>query len=114
MGSFCRRLCCRPFPAIAANSTPGREVRSTSRIPAAFWKKAPCSAWSARPLPLEAFVVVDLSDVNLVDEGEKVRLQVDEAPGHVLAGTIVELANLDLKVVPRELAKGSELPLQSR
>ena len=55
-------------------------------------------------------VVVDLSDVNFVREGEKVRLQVDEAPGQILVGTIVELANLDLKVVPRELAKGSELP----
>jgi hypothetical protein len=64
------------------------------------------------PTPPEAFVVVDLADVNFVSEGEKVRLQVDEAPGHVLVGTIVELANLDLKVVPRELAKGSELPLR--
>jgi putative peptide zinc metalloprotease protein len=64
------------------------------------------------PAALEAFVVVDHSDVNFVGQGQAVRLQVDEAPGRVLAGTIVELANLDLKVVPRELAKGSEVPLR--
>ncbi len=64
------------------------------------------------PTALEAFVVVDHSDVNFVDKGQEVRLQVDEAPGRVLTGTIVELSNLDLKVVPRELAKGSEIPLR--
>ena len=64
------------------------------------------------PTALEAFVVVDHSDVNLVSKGQKVRLQVDEAPGRVLVGTIVELANLDLKVMPRELAKGSEIPVR--
>ena len=64
------------------------------------------------PTALEAFVVVDHSDVNFVGKGQKVRLQVDEAPGHVLVGTIVELANLDLKVVPRELAKASEVPVR--
>ncbi len=64
------------------------------------------------PAALEAFVVVDQGDVNFVGKGQKVRLQVDEAPGQVLAGTIVELANLDLKIVPRELAKGSDVPVR--
>jgi hypothetical protein len=56
--------------------------------------------------------VVDQADVNFVGQGQKVRLQADEAPGHVLTGTIVELANLDLKVVPRELAKGTDVAVQ--
>jgi putative peptide zinc metalloprotease protein len=64
------------------------------------------------PAALEAFVVVDQSDVDFVAIGQKVRLQVDEAPGRIVAGTIVELADLDLKVVPRELAQGSEIPLR--
>ncbi len=64
------------------------------------------------PTALEAFAVIDLSDVNFVGKGQQVRLEVDEAPGRVLAGTVVELANLDLKVVPRELAKGSEVAVR--
>jgi putative peptide zinc metalloprotease protein len=61
------------------------------------------------PTPLEAFLVVDQADVNFVRKGQRVRLQLDEMPGRVLGGTIAELAKTDMKVAPRELAKGTDL-----
>jgi putative peptide zinc metalloprotease protein len=106
-----------PPPLLAAVSGNRRQLHAWQGSPldaqnsGSILEKGTLLCMVGPPAPLQAFVVVDLSDVNLVREGEKVRLQVDEAPGHVLAGTIVELADLDLKVVPRELAKGSELPL---
>ena len=68
-----------------------------------------CCAWSAIPSGLEALVVIDQSQVQFVRPGQPVRLQVDASPGHILRGRIVELARLDLKVAPPELAEQSEL-----
>jgi len=64
------------------------------------------------PLPLEAFLVIEQSDMNFVRPGQQVRLAVDEMPGRVLFGTVVEVAKTDLKVAPRELGKGSDLPIR--
>jgi len=62
--------------------------------------------------PVEAFLIIDQSDVNFVREGQQVRIQLDELPGKVLHGTIAELAKADLKVAPRELVKGSDLSVR--
>ncbi len=78
----------------------------------AFLEKGTLYCMVGPPAGLEAFIVIDHADVNFVNEGQSVRLQVEEAPGSVFTGAIVELANLDLKVVPRELVKGSEIPLR--
>jgi putative peptide zinc metalloprotease protein len=64
------------------------------------------------PACAEALAAVDQAEVNFVGKGQKVRLTVDESPGQILTGTVVELADLDLKIVPRELAKGTELAVQ--
>jgi putative peptide zinc metalloprotease protein len=65
------------------------------------------------PNSQEALAVVDQEDVNFLGKGQKVRLMVAEAPGQVLTGTVVELADLDLKVVPHELVKGSEIAVRT-
>lgn len=62
------------------------------------------------PSRLEAVLVIDQSDVKFVRTGQRVRVQLDELPGEVILGTIREIAKNDLKVAPRELAAGAELP----
>jgi len=64
------------------------------------------------PDDLEASVVLDQGDVKFVRAGQRVRLKLDQLPGRVLGGTITEIAKTDLKVAPRELAKGEELPVR--
>ena len=50
------------------------------------------------PTRLEALLVIDQSDMESVRTNQAVRLQVDELPGQVLRGRIVELAKTDLKI----------------
>jgi putative peptide zinc metalloprotease protein len=64
------------------------------------------------PLPVEALLVIDQSDVALVRQGQRVRIRLEEMPGTVLHGTVVETAKADIKVVPRELVKGVDLPVR--
>jgi putative peptide zinc metalloprotease protein len=61
------------------------------------------------PAEVEALLVVDQSQIQYVRAGQRVRLQVDASPNRILRGAIVELAGLDLKVAPRELAEQSDL-----
>jgi putative peptide zinc metalloprotease protein len=61
------------------------------------------------PADLEALVVIDQSQMQFVGPDQSVRLRLDASPGQILRGRIVELARLDLKVAPRELAEHSEL-----
>jgi len=61
------------------------------------------------PTELEALLVVDQSQIQFVRAGQRLRLQVDASPNRILRGAIVELAGLDLKVAPRELAEQSDL-----
>ena len=58
----------------------------------------------------EAVLAIDQSNVTFVRKGQRVRIQLDELPGKILHGTIREIAKIDLKVVPRELAFGEALP----
>ncbi|NUQ65725.1 MAG: HlyD family efflux transporter periplasmic adaptor subunit [Pirellulales bacterium] len=64
------------------------------------------------PDRLEAHLVIDQADMAFVRKGQQVRLELDELPGAVLRGTLVELAKIDLKVAPRELAGRSDLPVR--
>jgi putative peptide zinc metalloprotease protein len=64
------------------------------------------------PLPVEALLVIDQPDVALVRQGQRVRIRLEEMPGTVLHGTVVEMAKADIKVVPRELVKGVDLPVR--
>ena len=66
----------------------------------------------ADPARLEAFLVLDQSDMKFVREGQRVRMQLDELPGRILGGTVTEIAKTDLKVAPRELAAGRDLPVR--
>jgi putative peptide zinc metalloprotease protein len=53
---------------------------------------------------LQANLVIDQADIEFVREGQAVELKLDQLPHESLAGTIAEIARLDLKIAPRRLS----------
>jgi putative peptide zinc metalloprotease protein len=64
------------------------------------------------PERLEAHLVIDQADMRFVRKGQQVRIKLDQLPGAVLGGTIVDLSKTDVKVAPRELARDSSLSIR--
>ena len=64
------------------------------------------------PRPAEAFALVDQDSVALIQVGQLVHVRIDSVRGQVYEGRVVEIASRDMKIVPRELASGGELPHQ--
>jgi multidrug efflux pump subunit AcrA (membrane-fusion protein) len=62
------------------------------------------------PSRFEAVLHVEQSDIELVQEGQPVRMRLDHIPDSVFHGTVTEIARLDLKVMPRELVAADDLP----
>ncbi len=62
---------------------------------------------------LEALLVIDQTEVELVATGQRVRVQVDQLPGRYLDGRIAEMSQVDLDSVPPELAASGMLPIRS-
>ena len=62
------------------------------------------------PERLEASVVLDQRDVEFVRPGQEVRVQLDQSPDRVLTGTILEVAEIDLKITPAELLPEGTVP----
>jgi putative peptide zinc metalloprotease protein len=60
---------------------------------------------------VEAVAIVDQDAVALLRLGQRVRLCVDLLPGEMCEGCIEEIAKCDMKVMPRELAVGADLPV---
>ena len=61
----------------------------------------------------EAILHVDESDVELVAPGQAVRIRLDSLPGETYAGRVMEIARLDLDVMPRELAAAGDVPART-
>jgi len=59
---------------------------------------------------MEAVLIIDQGDVQFVREGQTVRLRLDERPGEILTGVVQDVAQIDLKVTPRELLQHEDLP----
>ncbi len=64
------------------------------------------------PRPAEAFALVDQDSVALIQVGQLVHVRIDSLPGQVYEGRVAEIASRDVKIVPREMASGGDLPLQ--
>jgi putative peptide zinc metalloprotease protein len=62
------------------------------------------------PARLEATLVIDQADIDLIRVGQKVQIHFDELPSQSLSGAIASIGELDLKVAPRELAIAGDLP----
>ncbi len=63
-----------------------------------------------QPDRCEAILHVAQSDVELVAEEQRVRMVLDHLPGKVFDGQVVEIAKLDLELMPRELAAAGDVP----
>jgi len=61
------------------------------------------------PRRLEALLVVDQADVDFVRAGQRVRLRIDQLSSDFLSGEIVQVAELDMDLVPRELLAAEQL-----
>ena len=57
----------------------------------------------------EAVLFIDETDAPFVRLGQPVRMRLDTAPGVVISGSIEEIAEQDVQVVPQELAAGQQL-----
>jgi putative peptide zinc metalloprotease protein len=97
----------RPSPgALSAWSGAPLDDRNRS----AFLETGTLVALVGDPDRLKTVLLVDQADVEFVEVGQRVRLDLDEAPGVILEGTIDALAEADSRIVPRELAAAGELP----
>ena len=65
------------------------------------------------PQRLEAVLVVDQADIEFVAPEQSVRLILDQLPGVVLSGSVLEIAQRDLKIAPRQLLTSAELPIEA-
>ena len=65
------------------------------------------------PNRFEAALHVAQHDVELVAPGQRVRIRLDHLPGQTFWGTVVEVARLDMQVMPRELAAAGDVPSES-
>lgn len=63
-----------------------------------------------QPDQFEAVIAVDQGDVEFVVAGQKVELMIDHVPEEILTGEIVDIAEIDLDVAPRELIEHDEFP----
>jgi len=56
------------------------------------------------PEKMEAILIIDQSDLEFVEVGQRVEIKFEEYPMKTAYGTIEEIAKSDLKVVPREVS----------
>lgn len=63
------------------------------------------------PERVEAVAIVDQADVERIVAGQRALLKLDESAGDTLEATVTQIAEVDLKVAPRQLAFGGELPV---
>ncbi len=61
------------------------------------------------PQRIEAVAVVDQADIDRIRVGEQVEVKIDQAAGAIIAGTVTEIAEVDVEVAPRQLAKTGDL-----
>ena len=63
-----------------------------------------------QPDKFEAVVAIDQGDVEFIVPGQTVELLIDHVPNEILTGEIVDIAEIDLDVAPRELIEHDEFP----
>jgi putative peptide zinc metalloprotease protein len=68
------------------------------------------------PHHLEAVLVIDQTDIELVNEDDhpEVRIQLESRPGETFTGRIAEISRIDMKVAPRSLSNQAGGDLATR
>jgi putative peptide zinc metalloprotease protein len=110
-------------PAAGTVLAPPRRIEQPAEGELATWTGTPLDARNrgsllergtlvcqiGDPRRLEAVLVIDQADVDFVRVGQRVRLRLNQLSRQFLAGEIVEIAELDMDLVPRELLAEKEL-----
>lgn len=105
---------------------PARSQREIARPDLKSWDRSPLDAinlgcWLetgtlfcqvGEPGGISPVLMIDQSDVDLVQPGQRVRLRVDQWPASIFTGTIAEIAATNLQVLPRELAASRTLAVR--
>jgi putative peptide zinc metalloprotease protein len=113
-----------PAPRDGTVVPPHRQSRPTPTGELATWTETPLDPRNrgaylesgtivclvGDPRRLEATLLIDQSDIDLVRVGQNVQIRFDELPGRSLDGTIASIGELDLKVAPAELVVAGDLP----
>ena len=63
------------------------------------------------PQSLEAVLLIDQSDIALIQTQQHVRIRVEQSPGGCLTGQIQDLSQIDADAVPPELVAAGVLPV---
>lgn len=77
----------------------------------AFLEKGTVLCLVGDPSALEAVLVVDQSNVEFVEVDQRVYLRFEEMPSAGVEGTVVELAAIDLDVIPPQLRQHVDVPV---
>ena len=66
------------------------------------------------PRRLEAVLVIDQADIELVREGQRVRIQVDQLPGETFSSTVDRVAQRELELTSRRMSSKTGGQLQTQ
>jgi len=107
-----------PPPPIPARKSPEGQLPSWSGTPLqkqnlnAFLPEGVLFCQLGDPTRWEAILVIDQTERNYVQEGQKVEIKLDELPHDVLHSEITEIAQIDLEFAPETLSTkgGGDLP----
>lgn len=64
------------------------------------------------PKRLEALLVVSQSDIEFLENGQEVDIQLDQSPGTILSGSIQQISETTLEEAPPELVANGDVPLR--
>ena len=62
---------------------------------------------------LEAVAIVDHADIDLVQQGQRVKIQLNQAPNRIMYGTVLETAKIDADQQPEQLVAIGEVAAQA-
>ena len=62
------------------------------------------------PTRQRATLYVDEADIELLRESQRVRMSIDQVAGHIVTGTIYDIADQPIGTVPAQLAATNEIP----
>ena len=121
----------RDAEELTLTATRAGTVLPPPAVPAPERSRGDLSSWSGTPLDprnlgspmatgtslclvgnpdaLEAILIVDQADIEFVQIGQRVRLQLEMFPGEVFGGTIVELAEINVDSVPPILVAAGDV-----
>ena len=102
-----------PPPWIQEKEDPGGQLAGWSATPlerrnlGALLQESVAFCQVGDPAEMEASLVIDQTNIDFVEIGQKVEIKLDELPGDVLVGTVHDIAPEAMRVCPKRLSTKS-------